>query len=355
MRQLDEILDELRRLKPDLEHRIPDADVSDVSAFSPLSCATRPFHPLISATVSVDSPNVGRRQKGWAGGPAGCDSMRRIALRFESALRVLRVRELAGSEMRLQKTYHIEAAPEPAMEWGTYERIVLEEFEGLLARTPPPPERDMQRFLEKHPCLVPGAFNVIGRESGHYPWLCGVIAQPPLPSYDRRIPDFMWLSLNSDTEEPVLIEIEAPGKRWFTDSGNQTKHLTQALNQIAEWKSWFGVPHNIEAFKAFYGLDRDAWRRRRFRPAYVLIYGRRSEANAKPLLTQKRSYLCADDIIMMTYDRLSPNPKADQMICMKVDVSGSFTSSFRSTDATVVTWDRERKSFGSPSRCHNRK
>jgi hypothetical protein len=134
----------------------------------------------------------------------------------------------------------------------------------------------------------------------------------------------MWLSVNSEIEEPVLIEIETPGKRWFTTSGRQTAHLTQALNQIAEWKAWFGVPHYVEAFKAFYRLDQMTYLRRRFRPAYLLIYGRRAEASANPALTQKRGYLNTDDLIAMTYDRLRPNPNANQMVCMKVNGAGTF-------------------------------
>lgn len=126
------------------------------------------------------------------------------------------------------------------------------------------------------------------------------------------------------TEQPVLVEIEAPSKRWFTKAGKQTDELTQALDQIVEWKAWFSVPHNIEAFKAFYRLDRDACRRRRFQPAYQLIYGRRAEANARPILTQKRAYLHANDVIIMTYDRLQPNTKANDLICLKAEASGTF-------------------------------
>ena len=212
------------------------------------------------------------------------------------------------------------------MGWDEYERIILAKWAELLNGDVPPAEASVQAFLEQHPSMVPGAFNILGNQSGHYPWYCGVIAQAPLPSYDRRIPDFIWLSSNSDTEQPVLVEIEAPSKRWFTASGIQTANLTQALNQIAEWKAWFGVPHNVEAFKAFYGLDREAWRQRRFRPAYLLIYGRRADANANPNLTRKRGFLNADDVVMMTYDRLSPDSKAGQLICMRVDATGAFTA-----------------------------
>jgi hypothetical protein len=223
--------------------------------------------------------------------------------------------------MEFRRTYTIEPAPEPPMAWDTYERLVIREWTALLEGAPQR-ESALQSFFERHPCMLPGAFSVQGYETGHYPWLCALVSQPVLPSYDRRVPDFMWIALNSDTESPVLVEIESPGKRWFTSSGEQTANLTQALNQIAEWKAWFGVPRNVEAFKALYGLDRVAWCRRRFRPAYVLIYGRRAEATAKPVNTQKRGYLHSDDLLSMTYDRLRPNANARQIVCVSIDAEG---------------------------------
>ena len=224
----------------------------------------------------------------------------------------------------MKPTYEVEVPPASAMSWEDYERLIVAQWNDVLGGGPGPTEVTVHCFLEQHPSLVPGAFNIIGGSSGHYPRMSALISRPPLPSYDRRIPDFMWLSTNSEIEEPVLIEIEAPSKRWFTASGTQTAHLTQALNQIAEWKAWFGAPQNVEAFKAFYRLDREAWQRRRFRPGYLLIYGRRAEASATPRRTQKRSYLHADDVVSMTFDRLQPNPSASRTVCVKVDVSGSF-------------------------------
>ena len=226
--------------------------------------------------------------------------------------------------MVLDRTYQIQDPPERPISWDDYERLITKEWKKLLNREPFPNEPEIQAFFEKYPSIVPGAFSLLGNESGYYPWLCGLITQPPLPSYNKRVPDFMWLAQSSDTEQPVLIEIEAPSKRWFTKSGKQTENLTQALNQIAEWKAWFNVSYNVEAFKAFYGIDRQAWRRRRFRPAYLLIYGCRSEANENPALTQKRTYLHPDDVISMTYDRLCPNPKAKDLICLKAETQGVF-------------------------------
>lgn len=226
----------------------------------------------------------------------------------------------------LEKKYSIVSSPEPPMDWDSYEKIVVSEFEAKLASTPTPSERDMQELFERHPSLVPGAFTASGRESGHYPWLCGVFSQPPLPSYDRRIPDFMWISTNSDTEEAVFVEIEAPGKHWFNKSGRPTQFLTQAKDQISEWKAWFDVAHNVAAFKAFYGTDQIAREGRRFRRSYILIYGRRSEFNGRSELTAKRSHMVADDVVMMTYDRLFPNPKAKEMICIRAGVSRRLTA-----------------------------
>lgn len=227
-------------------------------------------------------------------------------------------------KMQLERTYQIERAPEPSMAWDNYERIVLAEWRDILDRHDVS-EGVVQTFLEKHPCMVPGALQVSGSQSGHYPWLCSLISQPPLPSYDRRFPDFMWIAVNSDTEAPLLIEIESPTKRWFTSSGTQTSHLTQALDQIVQWKAWFSIPHNVEAFKAFYGLNREAWYRRRFRPAYMLIYGRRKEANASPQSIQKRGFLVGDpDVSIITYDRLRPDRNCDQTVCVKATADQSF-------------------------------
>lgn len=226
--------------------------------------------------------------------------------------------------MSLERTYKIEDPPEPATPWKEYECIIKQEWDSLLNGDPPPSEQLVQKFLEKHPSMVPGAFGLLGNESGHYPITNGVITQAPLPSYNRRVPDFMWLSQSSDMEQPVLVEIESPSKKWFTKAGQQTKDFTQALNQIVEWKTWFNVPHNIQAFKEFYGLDRFAFYKRRFKPAYLLIYGRRSEANAKHSLTEKRAYLFPDEVVGMTFDRLQPNPKAEELVCLRAEGGGSF-------------------------------
>ncbi len=199
--------------------------------------------------------------------------------------------------MSSEKCYEIRESPEKPLEWSAYAEIVRREWSALLNKEPAPSEAEVQAFLELHPSLIPGSFGIIGSESGHCPAWCGVIRQAPLPSYNHRVPDFMWLSENSEEEQPVLIEIEAPSRRWFTASGDATATLNHALGQIAEWKAWFDVPHTVEAFKAFYGMD--DWRGRRFHPAYVLIYGRRAELEDKPEFNAKRAQLFPDRVVGM--------------------------------------------------------
>ncbi len=226
--------------------------------------------------------------------------------------------------MNKSRTYKLEETPDKAISWNKYKKLILEEWDVLLSKEPAATEPEIQTFLEKYPCMIPGAFGPSFNPNGHYPHFCGVVSQAPLPSYDKRVPDFIWLSKNSDTEQPVLVEIEKPSKRWFRNDGQQTAEFTQALTQISEWKAWFGVSHNVEAFKHFYGLDCDA-RNCRLRPAYLLIYGRRAEISANPTLIRKKAYLFPEDVVGMTYDRLEPNPSADQLVCIKSDVSRTFS------------------------------
>lgn len=237
-----------------------------------------------------------------------------------SLLKLHNFDQYAAREMMcLKRTYQIETPPEPAMDWEIYQQMMVSGWDELLNRNPGPTEKEVQRFLEEYPAMVPGAFNLMGNRSGHYPWLCGLISQPILPSYNYHVPDFMWLALNSEVVEPVLIEIEEPGKSWFTKSGQPTATLTQALNQISQWKVWFNEPHNVEAFKAFYGLNYAMLDGRDFKPSYLLVYGRREEANRSPYITKLRSHLLLPpDVKIMTYDRLAPDRNADQLVCMNV-------------------------------------
>ena len=217
--------------------------------------------------------------------------------------------------MKIEKTYIIKTPPERQMEWEKYEQLIIAEWTELLNRNPMPNEKGIQCFLERYPCMVPGAFSLIGAESGHAPLFCGLISQPILPSFNYRKPDFMWLSKNSDTIEPVLIEIEDPNKQWWTECGQQTAQLTQALDQIIEWRMWFRDLANQIKFKEMYGLASD---NRQFKPSFLLIFGRRNEANVNSNQILKRTELAKDDVDIITFDRLHPIQKANDQLCLSI-------------------------------------
>jgi hypothetical protein len=218
----------------------------------------------------------------------------------------------------LQRTYEVVANPPPPMPWREYCQIATDELKAALDRNAT--EADIQALLERHPCLVPGA-DGLARPVGHSPWPASVITQPRLPSYGGKVADFMWLSTDSLSLYPVLIEIESPGKPWFTKGGQPTSLLTQARDQLAEWRAWFSRPHNICAFLDFYRVP-DILRAREFTPMYVLIYGRRKESSRTETLLRKRGFMQRHDEFIIHFDRLTPNAKVHEDLCVRVDSSG---------------------------------
>lgn len=215
----------------------------------------------------------------------------------------------------LNKKYEMVEKPPEAIEWDDYEKLSLQEYHDLLTLHPDN-EKVFQIFLERNPSFVPGAFSLLG-ESGHYPYLGTLITQPKLFGVIERNPDFMWLSTDSLTFSPILIEIERPNKRIFTASGVQSAEFSQATNQLLEWKTILKQPENILTFYNMYSIP--GWlREREFKPIYCLIYGSRDEFEEKPVLKRKRAGLMREDEVLMSFDRLNPNPKARFMLCSTV-------------------------------------
>ncbi|WP_443478054.1 Shedu immune nuclease family protein [Novosphingobium aerophilum] len=182
-----------------------------------------------------------------------------------------------------------------------------------------PSECQIQNFLEQHPAMIPGAFSVIGGPSGHAPFPDAVISQPELYGYQRRKPDFMWISKNSLTLNPVLIEIEAPDKKMFRKNGTPTAEFTQAKNQISEWKVWFSKPENQIAFLKNYSIP---FNRLKLEPHYVLIYGRREEYENDEHLTRLRSEHMGENEVLMSFDRLHFDSNSDQFTSVRHKPSG---------------------------------
>lgn len=219
--------------------------------------------------------------------------------------------------MPFRKTYEIITSPDP-ISWDDYTNKLMNEWELLLNNEEKQKsEKAYQRFLEDNFCLLPGAFGLIGR-SGHYPYPGAVVAQPQLNGLFKRIPDFMWIANDSGTLYPVFIEIEAPYKQWFLDNGKQTDEFTQAHNQLAEWKQWFAKPTHVSLFLEYFQIPSDFLWGKSIRPLFLLIYGRRSEFDRKPFLSEKRRYMAREDEFLMTYDSLSPDYGVRNLMCVRI-------------------------------------
>jgi hypothetical protein len=205
-----------------------------------------------------------------------------------------------------------EDRPQPP-EWDVYERWLVQEWRQLLDSEPS--ELEVQRFLEQHPSLLPGAGSDVGR--GHHgPCWDAVITQPSLKGVSReRVPDFMWVRSDTSTVYALCIEIEAPTKPWFTLDGQSTAYLTQALDQILEWKVWFSLPENMLAFRhAYIPVDLGY---QRIEVQFILVYGRDREfrqdesRHKDPLyLRRKRDLIPRASEYLYTFDQLRPERDA---------------------------------------------
>jgi hypothetical protein len=224
----------------------------------------------------------------------------------------------AVSHIGFDETEH-----ELAQSWEKYASEVAEEWRALLARDPE--EKEVQKFLEQHPAMIPGGFNY-GPGGNHGPELGGVFREARLKGIARdRRPDFMWVTRSSDLITPICVEIEKPSKRWFTADGIPTADFTQARNQLAQWRSWFAK--NEASFRSTY-LD-DQFSDRTLRPQYVLIYGRHNEfdlssglhANPKELLAL-RAQIANSDERFMSFDSLRLSRDLADCLTLNMTASG---------------------------------
>ena len=213
----------------------------------------------------------------------------------------------------LPKTYEMAPDPPAMMGWDDYETKATAEWQALLNSIDGRDERRIHDFLVKHPCWVPGARGVAGA-SQDPPRYCALLSQSALREWvlgedkyrdaaGTKIPDFIWLARDSESFFPVLIQIESPTKKWFTDSGETHYDLMQAVDQLAKWRAWLNRPENLTAFCTDFGMPHY---RKTFRPGFVLVYGRRNEYHERPELHQIRSRFEQPGQVIMTFDRLKP-------------------------------------------------
>jgi len=197
-------------------------------------------------------------------------------------------------------------APQP-WTWDEYSRWLKTEWAELLRTGDPNNEEPYRHFLERHPSLIPGGEGTGNSFGGHHgSWNGVVISQPPLPGITRHIPDFMWLTKNSEDIIPVLIELEAPGKTWFNKDGQRSAKLTQAQDQLAEWRQQLDNPANRQLLGEMYDFPRRWTFEYNLVPRLLLIYGRRQEFRLRPWLSQKRRAIRDPATEAMTFDRIKP-------------------------------------------------
>ncbi|MGO9275345.1 MAG: Shedu anti-phage system protein SduA domain-containing protein [Terriglobia bacterium] len=218
-----------------------------------------------------------------------------------------------GRRWERRSTYEMYPNPPARMPWKEYEGRVLAEWQGLLDSQEGCDEKKIQRFLTDHPSMVPGAYNMT-RPSGAAPFPNALLCECPLSAIGVKIPDFMWLAWDSLNFTPVLIEIESPCKRWFTQAGVPTHELTQAANQLAEWSAWLNRPQNVLVFYDSFEIPSDLQKYNTFRPEFVLIYGRRREFQDRPELSRLRSQFERYGQVAMTFDRLKPAQNCDSYL-----------------------------------------
>jgi hypothetical protein len=204
------------------------------------------------------------------------------------------------------KTYEvIKSRPDP-LTWEEYETKILDEWKELLNNLNNYNESHFHAFFEKHPSFLPRPYDLFMR-GAHGPFPSAVISRPVLPGLSSKIPDFMWLTQDSSAFFAILIEIEDPKKQWATQSGQSRANLTQAINQLKDWKAWFSEPNNREVFTREYQIPSKYLLGKTFIQKYILIYGRRDDPTLTPEFNKKRVHIQGDNELFMTYDRLFPN------------------------------------------------
>lgn len=199
-----------------------------------------------------------------------------------------------------------------------YAQKAMKEFKDLIESFPSD-ESKFQNFFEKNPHLLPGSrdeFSGVGG-SGHHPHLLCLITQPKISGIINRQPDFMWLANDSVYFSPVIIEIEAPSKKYFKKDETPSSHFNQAVHQLQEWQTILSRPENILKFYQDYSIPDDL-RDITFRPQYALIYGQRNEFENDKLLKMKRGNILPHNQTMMSYDRIKPNYLVNNIVCCTV-------------------------------------
>lgn len=218
-----------------------------------------------------------------------------------------------------RKSYELITPPALPVGWDEYSARVERKLHGLLDESECE-ERVYQQLFVHHPCLLPWMYGTFG--GGHHGLIHGsVISQPRLTGLvQARQPDFLMISRDTSSVFAILFEIESPGKRWFTQAGQPTAQLTQAINQLRQWKDWFEQPGNNERFLREFRVP-EHFGSRRFEQRYFLIFGRRKELQDSGLARQRSQHQKHDEHFL-SYDHLAANPELRDAVTVNVDAQG---------------------------------
>lgn len=202
---------------------------------------------------------------------------------------------------QLKKKYELVNPVEKPIDTDEYFRKAKEEYVSILSYDYH--ESIYQKFFEKNPAFLPGAYEIIGNATGHAPYMNALISQPIIGDGIQRKPDFMWLAKNSLCFCPVLIEIERPSKEEFRKDEYARSGFTQAAGQIKQWKAILNSTNGQEQFYDRYNIPLNL-RKLKFKPQYLLVFGRRSEYEQSEWLTQLRAEEESSDTRVFSFDRL---------------------------------------------------
>lgn len=164
-----------------------------------------------------------------------------------------------------------------------------EEYLATVSR-PRVAEEVVHQFLVDYPVFLPIS----------WPYQNTVFSKLHLGS--QHATDFCHIRVDSPGAKWHLIEIEKPGDRLFTKSGNPSSKLTHAMKQLYDWESWFieerdyvlrHFPH--KTLMNEHGLIPES--------ELQLVIGRRSELGDNERKLMQR--LTSRPIMIMTFDRLA--------------------------------------------------
>lgn len=185
---------------------------------------------------------------------------------------------------------------------------ILTDWKTLLNKTSS--EQDVQDFLELHPELLPGLFDL------HNGPLHGIIISKFPFGADYKC-DFAFVTRHSMALQFTFIEIEAPTMPVFNKDGSFSQSFNHARQQIADWKIWAEKNLNTlmnmfsSMFETYNALDdyKD------FR--FYLVCGRRSEVESDRKRKERWSSVHASNdkrTFVMSYDRLNIFEKTNEKL-----------------------------------------